>query len=384
MLLASSLLSTSAATFALGLGAGAKGAVTVDVDLTFLWSILVFVVLALVLKPLLFEPMLRLFEERERRIEGTKAEARKLDDAAGQALSRYEDEMKKARAAGNLEREAHRADGQKIESENPRQGPGGNHRDRGRRPEEPARRGDRGTDGAARRGEGAGQGDRQPGARTRGAGMTRLARRVALVLALGVASVTLLVGPTAAAAEQEDEAGPPKDINWVDFHNKKQPPYLAAFINVAIVAFLYVYWGKKPIQAALKARRDDVARQIDEARTIKQEAEARSKEYAVKLEHLGQEVEATRAALVASGEGEKARILREAEEKAVRMRKDALFLLEQEKKQIRIDLQRDTVATAMTLAEELLHNKLTAADHERVAEEFLATLVSPKTAGGAP
>lgn len=117
MLLASSLLSTSAATFALGLGAGAKGAVTVDVDLTFLWSILVFVVLALVLKPLLFEPMLRLFEERERRIEGTKAEARKLDDAAGQALSRYEDEMKKARAAGNLEREAHRADGQKIESE---------------------------------------------------------------------------------------------------------------------------------------------------------------------------------------------------------------------------------------------------------------------------
>jgi F-type H+-transporting ATPase subunit b len=117
MLLASSLLSTSAAASALGLGAGPKGAVSVDVDLTFLWSVLVFLVLIAVLRPLLFEPMLRLFEERERRIEGTKLEARRLDDAAGEALSRYEGEMKKARAAGNLERDAHRADGQKAENE---------------------------------------------------------------------------------------------------------------------------------------------------------------------------------------------------------------------------------------------------------------------------
>jgi F-type H+-transporting ATPase subunit b len=266
--------------------------------------------------------------------------------------------------------------------------------------------------------------------------MTRLARRAALAVALAAASTSLLLAATAAAlvpgvdpsstappvgpadvpdrlpgrvlrrppghmqpgvpamspapkgeaAEpaEEDEAGPPKAVNWVDFQNKKQPPFLAAFINVAIVAFLYVYWGKKPIQAALKARRDDVVRQIDEAQTIKREAEARSTEYAAKLEHLSQEVEATRASLVAAGEGEKARIVREAEEKAARMQKDALFVLEQEKKQIRIDLQRDTVATAMTLAEELLRSKLTPADHERVAEEFLATLAAPKAAGGAP
>lgn len=117
MLLASSLLTTSVAASAVGLGAGPKGAVTVDVDLTFLWSILVFVVLVVVLKPLLFEPMLRLFEERERRIEGTKLDARRLDDAAGEALARYEDEMRKARVAGNAEREAHRAEGQRTENE---------------------------------------------------------------------------------------------------------------------------------------------------------------------------------------------------------------------------------------------------------------------------
>jgi F-type H+-transporting ATPase subunit b len=114
MLLATSLLSASMSLSAHALGAAPKGGVTVDLDLTFLWSSLLFVVLVLVLKPLLFDPMLRLFEERDRRIEGTKAAARQLDDAATEALGRYEGEMKKARAEGGAEREARRAEGHKL------------------------------------------------------------------------------------------------------------------------------------------------------------------------------------------------------------------------------------------------------------------------------
>ena len=46
-----------------------------------------FTALAVMLKPLLFDPMLKLFDEREKRIEGAKLEARKTDDASAQALS---------------------------------------------------------------------------------------------------------------------------------------------------------------------------------------------------------------------------------------------------------------------------------------------------------
>jgi F-type H+-transporting ATPase subunit b len=61
--------------------------------------------------------MLKLFAEREKRIEGAKLEARKTDDASAQALKKYEDAMAAARAAAGAEREKLRAEGQKTENE---------------------------------------------------------------------------------------------------------------------------------------------------------------------------------------------------------------------------------------------------------------------------
>ncbi len=185
-------------------------------------------------------------------------------------------------------------------------------------------------------------------------------------------------------AGNEEHEGGPKPVNWVDFSDKEQPPYLAALINFAILAFIYVYFGKAPIAAALQSRRQEVSKQIEEAQKIKREAEARSQQYATKLEALGTELATTEAGLAAAGTTEKARIVREAEEKAARMEKDAAFLIEQERKQLQADLQRETVAAALAAAEELLRTKLTLADQERVAEEFLATLtVKPSSQAGA-
>jgi F-type H+-transporting ATPase subunit b len=188
-------------------------------------------------------------------------------------------------------------------------------------------------------------------------------------------------GPSAEPAEHEEEG--PQPINWTDTGNKDQPLYLAAFLNFAILAGAYAYFGKKPIEAALKTRRETVSKQIEEAQKIKHEAEARSKQYAHKLDDLGTELATTRATLAAAGETEKARIVRDAEEKAARMQKDALFLLDQERKQAHADLQREAVHAALAQAEELLKTKLTVADQERVAEEFLATLVPTSKARAA-
>ncbi|HEX4448400.1 MAG TPA: ATP synthase F0 subunit B, partial [Polyangiaceae bacterium] len=73
--------------------------------------------LTLILKPLLFDPMLKLFEERERRIDGAKMQARKIDEKSASALAKYESEMAKARAQANAEREKIRAEAQRKEQE---------------------------------------------------------------------------------------------------------------------------------------------------------------------------------------------------------------------------------------------------------------------------
>jgi F-type H+-transporting ATPase subunit b len=70
----------------------------------------------------------------------------------------------------------------------------------------------------------------------------------------------------------------------------------------------------------------------------------------------------------------------DAEAKAERMRKDAEFLVEQELKQIRQDLWRDTVEAAVGAAEELLKKRVTPADQERMAEDYLADLGGKKSA----
>ena len=100
-----------------GLLAAAPQAISVDFDATFLVQLVLMAGLTLVLKPLLFDPMLRLFEERERRTDGAKMQARKIDEKSASALSTYESEMAKARAAANSEREKIRAEAVRREQE---------------------------------------------------------------------------------------------------------------------------------------------------------------------------------------------------------------------------------------------------------------------------
>lgn len=97
--------------------AAAERSVVVDLDITVVGQIVLFLILLAILKPVLFDPMLKLFEEREKRIDGAKLQARKMDEASAGALSKYESEMQRARAAGNVEREKFRLEGAKTENE---------------------------------------------------------------------------------------------------------------------------------------------------------------------------------------------------------------------------------------------------------------------------
>jgi F0F1-type ATP synthase membrane subunit b/b' len=165
-------------------------------------------------------------------------------------------------------------------------------------------------------------------------------------------------------------------INWFDFSNKEQPPYVAMFLNFVLLVGMYVWLGKKPIREALKARRASVAKEIEEAQRMRQEAEDRAVVYQKKLEHLEEELKETRASLVQAGKGDRDRIIREAEEKATRMEKDAVFLIDQEMKQLRADLTREAVEIAITAAEEILRKRVTPVDQERLAEDYLAELAA--------
>jgi F0F1-type ATP synthase membrane subunit b/b' len=195
----------------------------------------------------------------------------------------------------------------------------------------------------------------------------------------GHAEVAGGAGHGASARESEEEA--PGEINWFDFRNKEQPPFFAVVFNFALLAFLYYRFGKKPIGEALVKHRAHIVTEIEEAQRMKREAEKRAETYQAKLQDLEAELERTKLGLAEAGKGERERIVKEAEEKAARMQKDAAFMLEQEAKQVRLDLQREAVLSALEQAKEILKKRVTASDQERLAEEFLASLEPPANKG---
>jgi len=91
-------------------------AIVVDADLSFLAQVVLFVAFITLLKPLLFDPLLRVFEEREKRTEGAKQEARTMDAEAGELLTRYEAELDKVRREAGIERERLRAEVAQVEA----------------------------------------------------------------------------------------------------------------------------------------------------------------------------------------------------------------------------------------------------------------------------
>src|SRR5689334_1726485 len=84
--------------------AASGGGVDIDFDLSVVVQMVVFSLLIVILKPLLFDPVLKIFEEREKRTEGAKAEARSMQEKAGDLLSRYEHELERVHQVAGAER----------------------------------------------------------------------------------------------------------------------------------------------------------------------------------------------------------------------------------------------------------------------------------------
>lgn len=91
-------------------------AVTVDFDKSVFLQMILFALLIVVLKPLLFDPMLRVFALREEKTEGAKDEARAMQERAAEILSGYEKQVAKVRAEATAERDSLRKETAALEA----------------------------------------------------------------------------------------------------------------------------------------------------------------------------------------------------------------------------------------------------------------------------
>ncbi len=151
---------------------------------------------------------------------------------------------------------------------------------------------------------------------------------------------------------------------------------VASGVNFVILIALFVFLFKNSLNNFLKERKASVERELNEAARLKAEAEAKHKEYSERLAKLDSELEQIKKDMIATGTKERDRIVAEAEQKAARMRREAEFVVEQQVKQLREDLTREAVEAAIAAAEVLVTKATTSFDHQRLAQEYLASLQS--------
>jgi len=144
--------------------------------------------------------------------------------------------------------------------------------------------------------------------------------------------------------------------------------------NFLIYAFILVKFALPLVRDFLKSRRDEVVSTIAQAAAKKQAAEALVSDYKTKVAGLENEIQSMRAALRDEGEREKARLVSEGEALAVKIKQDTLFLAEQEVKIARQQLRQEMANQAEARARAAVERNLSAADQNRLAEEFIQNI----------
>lgn len=164
---------------------------------------------------------------------------------------------------------------------------------------------------------------------------------------------------------------------------KNQPvPYIAVAFNFLIFVGILFRFARKPLSEALVKRRETIMEDIEASAKLRKQAERRLDDYEDQLEHLEDKREELTRDYAAQSKREKERILKEAEERRVRMRRDAEFRVEQELQEARQDLLKEAVEGAVVAAEALIAKKVTAADLDRSAEQYLKDLGETLSPGG--
>ncbi|MCA9600573.1 MAG: ATP synthase F0 subunit B [Polyangiales bacterium] len=214
-----------------------------------------------------------------------------------------------------------------------------------------------------------------------------------LMVVLAIGAVTLFVSRFFVPAEAEHGgAHEPDPAVQGEVFNEDAPAPESAHGHHARVWETDAFWAQIAAFAALlyligggvlggansflQKRKQSIEVNLVEAKALREKAEATYKQYAARLAELDNEIKSLRAEMVKAGEAERDRIIAEAEGKAARMRRDTQFIIEQQLKQLRVDLKHDAAAAAIRTAEEILSSQLNDGDQERLAREFIDRLSS--------
>ena len=150
--------------------------------------------------------------------------------------------------------------------------------------------------------------------------------------------------------------------------------WIFQMINFAIFGGLIAYYGVPMAKRYFKGRHDDMVSDLEEAKRLREEAEARLEEYTAKLEALENKREELLDEYHEQGQREKERLIEEAEDQIEKMRADAEMTIEQEVRKAVADLEQQAVNMAVDIARELAEEKLDSHKQHELIDSYVTDL----------
>jgi len=147
-------------------------------------------------------------------------------------------------------------------------------------------------------------------------------------------------------------------------------------MNFVVLAAGLVFLLRKPIPRALNSRVQGIQHQLADLEARKADAEKRLAECNQKLSELEKEADRIMSDYIRQGEEAKVRILKEAESAAEKIQSQARRNIEHEFEQTKARLQREIFEQALTQAEALLKQNVTATDQAHLVEDYLQKVVA--------
>lgn len=142
-------------------------------------------------------------------------------------------------------------------------------------------------------------------------------------------------------------------------------------VNFMILMAILIKFLSKPLGNFLKNRQANVRQALEDAEKARAQAEKRMKDYDKRLAHVDKEIEEIHNILREEGEREKARIIREAEQMAEKIREQARSTAQQEIRLAQRVLREEMADLAVKLAEEILKKTMSKADQKKLVEEYV-------------
>lgn len=150
--------------------------------------------------------------------------------------------------------------------------------------------------------------------------------------------------------------------------------YLSTVTNFVIMFGFLGYVLKAPLAEFLRARRENMAAQLEEARTKQAAAEKRIGEYKHKLEHLEEEVQRIVRSYEKEAEADRERLRVDTDRAIERLVRETEFTIRQELRKAEKVIREAAVKATLETAEEMIREQINDGDQRRLADTYIAHL----------